>query len=251
MKKIDFKTLIPYISTIVAVILFAVVFIMSKQNSKLSSDLQLETKLKNALLDTVKTYKNERNELVSEKLTLQFKLNEKEFENYDLVKRIKETEKKNATLEKKVSVFAAALIRSEIIIDSLQQSNVNVSEKDSSVTFTSKNPKELKYTLLVKPVLTLKDRKPELTFVDFSLPNEQFIEFHWINNVKEGYPVSFSVTNTNRYFKTVDINSYVIPEIIKPEIKPTFWQKLNKISKSGGADLLYIGIGVIAALILK
>ena len=71
-------------------------------------------------------------------------------ENYDLVKRIKETEKKNATLEKKVSVFAAALIRSEIIIDSLQQSNVNVSEKDSSVTFTSKNPKELKYTLLVK-----------------------------------------------------------------------------------------------------
>lgn len=248
MKNINIKSLIPYI--IILILLVVIGFIIHR-NNKLSSDLQSETNLRLALVDTITTYKNQRNELVSEKRTLQFKLNDKEFENLDLVKRIKETEKKNATLERKVSVFAAALVKSQVIIDSLQQSIASVSKEDSSITFTSKNPKYLKYTLLVKPVLTIKDKTPQLTFVDFSLPNEQFIEFHWRNNPKEGYPVSFSVTNTNPYFKTSDIESYVIPEINKPEIKPTFWQKMGKVTKSGGEKAIFIGIGVAAALILK
>lgn len=248
MKNINFKTLIPYIIILVLLVVVGLIF---QRNSKLSSDLQSETNLRLALVDTISTYKNGRNELVSEKRSLQFKLNDKEFENKELVQRVKETEKRNATLEKKVSVFAAALIKSQVIIDSLQESNVYISEKDSSIIFTSKNPEKLKYTFRVRPVLTFKNYQPELTFLDFSIPNEQFIEFHWRNNPKEGYPVSFSVTNTNPYFKTVDIESYVIPEINKPEIKPTFWQKLGKTAKNSSEKLIFIGIGVGAALILK
>lgn len=248
MKNISIKGLIPYL---IIVLLCGVIYFVFQRNEKLSTDLQSEAKLRLALIDTMTTYKNERNELVSEKRTLQFKLNDSEFKNKELVQRIKETEEKNATLEKKVSVFAAALIELQVKIDELQKSNVIISEKDSSVTFTSKNPNEIKYTLKVQPVLTFKDKSPELTFVDFSIPNKQFIEFHWRNNPKEGYPVSFSVTNTNPYFKTMNIESYAIPEINKPDIKPTFWQKVGKTFKSGGEKLIYVGIGVGAVLIFK
>lgn len=248
MKNINFKVLIPYVLIIV---LLGVMYFVVQRNNKLSNDLQSETKLRLALIDTIGTYRNQRNELVSEKRTLQFALNDKEFKNKELVQRIKETEEKNATLEKRVSVFAAALVESEVKIDNLQKSIAKVSVADSSVTFTSKNPKELLYKLKVKPILTFKDIEPELTFEEFSIPNKQFIEFHWRNNPKEGYPISFSVTNTNPYFKTVNIESYAIPEISKPEVDPTFWQKLGKKIKSGGDKLIYIGIGVGAVLILK
>lgn len=248
MKNINFKVLIPYM---VIIVLLGVMYFVFQRNNKLSNDLQSETKLRLALVDTIGTYRNARNELVSEKRTLQFKLTDTEFKNKELVKRIKETEEKNATLEKRVSVFAAALIELEVKIDQLQKSNVTISERDSSILFTSKNPDEIKYRLKVKPILTFKDKTPELTFEEFSLPNKQFVEFHWRNNPKEGYPVSFSVTNTNPYFKTVNIESYAIPEITKPEIKPNFWQKVGKTLKNSGDKLIYVGIGVGAVLILK
>lgn len=248
MKNINFKLLIPYLTIVV---LLGVIYFIHQKNSKLSEDLQSETKLRLALVDTIGTYRNARNELVAEKRTLQFNLTDAEFKNKELVQRIKETEKKNATLEKKVSVFAAALMEQQVKIDELQKSIPTVSEKDSSVTFTSKTPDIVKYTLKVQPVLTFKDKVPELKFLDFSLPNKQFIEFHWRNNPKEGYPISFSVTNTNPYFKTTNIESYAIPEIKKPDIKPTFWQKLGRNIKNGGEKLIYVGIGVGAVLILK
>lgn len=248
MKKINYKLVIPYVLVVLLIGFGA--YYLNKVN-KLQENLQSETKLRLALLDSVTTYKNERNELVSEKRTLQFKLTDKEFENKELVKRVKEVQEKNATLEKKVTVFAAALVESQIIIDSLQNSNVYVSEKDSSITFISKNPEQLRYTLKVKPVFTIKDSEPELIFQEFKLPNKQFIEFHWRDNPKEGYPISFSVTNSNPYFKTVNIESYAIPEIYKPDVKPTFWQKAGKMAKDGGKNLIYVGVGAGLVLLLK
>lgn len=247
MKNINLKMMIPYI--IIAILALALAFFYNKSKN-LKDDLLSETKLRHALMDTVSTYKNQRNELVSEKLTMQFDLKDKEFKNSELVQRIKETEKKNATLEKKVSVFAAALIDSKVVIDSLQKSKVFVSEKDSSIFFISPNPDTIKYTLRIKPVFAIKNIKPVLTFVEFNIPNKQFVEFHWKNNKKEGYPISFSTTNTNPYFITNNIESYAIPEMDKKIIKPTFWQKVGTGFKKWGSKAIYVGVGVATALLL-
>lgn len=247
MKKINYKLAIPYV---LVVLLMAIGAYYFHKVNKLEVSLQSETNLRLALVDTVSTYRNQRNEWVAEKRTMQFKLNDKEFENKELVKRVKETEKKNATLEKKVTVFAAALVESQVVIDSLQKSKVFVSERDSSVLFTSKSP-NLEYIFKVKPVYTFKNQPPQLTFVDFKIPNKQYIEFHWRNTPKDGYPISFSVTNTNPYFKTVNIESYVIPEIYKPDIKPSFWKKVGTGMKKGGGKLIYVGIGAGLVLLLK
>lgn len=247
MKKINYKLAIPYVLLALLIAIGAYYF---NRVNKLEVSLQSETNLRMALVDTVSYYKNQRNELVAEKRTMQFKLNDKEFENKELVKRIKETEKKNATLEKKVTVFAAALVESQVVIDSLQKSKVFVSEKDSSVYFTSDNP-NLEYKFKVKPVYTFPNQPPQLTFEDFKIPNKQFIEFHWRNTQKEGYPISFSITNSNPYFKTVNIESYVIPEIYKPDVKPSFWKKVSNGIKSGGKDLIYVGVGAGLVLLFK
>ena len=241
MKTINYKQLIPYI---VILILLRVVYFGYQRSVKLSNDLKSENKLRLAMIDTVSVYKNQRDELVSEKRTLQFDLNEKEFKNLELVERIKETQKRNATLEKKVTVLAAALIESQIIIDSLQKSRVAIFEKDSSIVFTSTNPDTIKYKLKVQPVLTIKGKPPVLTFMEFNLPNKQFVEFHWKNDNKEGYPISFSTTNTNPYYKTVNIESYIIPEFKPDVVKPTFWKKVGNGAKMVGSKLIYVGIGI-------
>lgn len=241
MKNIKLTQVIPYI--IILLLLLGVGFYYKRTN-RLEKDLTSETNLRRALTDTISTYKNQRDELVSEKRTLQFNLNEKEFKNLELIERVKETEKKNATLNKKVTVLAAALIESQVIIDSLQKSIVVISEKDSSLIFTSSNPDTIKYKFKVQPVLAIKGKTPILTFMEFNLPNKQFIEFHWKNDKKEGYPISFSVSNTNPYFKTTNIESYVIPEIYKPDIKPTFWKKVGNGFKKVGDKLIYVGVGI-------
>ena len=247
MKTLNFKLLISYI---IIVILFLGLLFFYNKSKNLKESLSSETKLRLAMIDTVTTYRNQRNELVSEKRTLQFDLKDKEFKNNELVIRIKETEKKNATLEKRVTVFAAALIDSKVVIDSLQKSKVYVSEKDSSIFFTSPNPDTIKYTLKIKPVFAIKDIKPILTFVEFNIPNKQLVEFHWRNNKKEGYPISFSTTNSNPYFITNNIESYAIPEESKIIVKPTFWQKMGKGSKSVVGKAIYIGIGIGATLLI-
>jgi hypothetical protein len=77
-------------------------------------------------------------------------------------------------------------------------------------------------------------------------PNTQKIDFQWKDNRKEGYPISFSVINTNPYFKVTDIQSYIIPEIIKSELKPNIWQKIGQRSKTlgGKAVIFSVGVGV-------
>ena len=90
------------------------------------------------------------------------------------------------------------------------------------------------------------DVKPTLMFNKFLLPNEQFIDFHWNDNKKEGYPVSFSVTNTNQFFKTIDIDSYIIPNIDKEVLDPTGWQKFTKWTVKNGKIIITVGVGAAA-----
>jgi hypothetical protein len=97
------------------------------------------------------------------------------------------------------------------------------------------------------PVLKL---NPTLTFQYLTLPNTQFIEFHWKNDKKVGYPVAFSVTNTNDYFRIINIDSYIIPEIKQSTLKPTFWSKVGDFFTKSGGKLIWFGAGGVGGAVL-
>jgi hypothetical protein len=113
-----------------------------------------------------------------------------------------------------------------------------------------KNDSTMKYDLIVHNVQPIDLELPKLEFKKFELPNTQFIEFHWKDERKEGYPISFSVTNSNPYYKVYNIDSYAIPELNKVELKPNFWQKLAKFSKSTGGKIAFFGVGVVTGAVL-
>lgn len=245
----NWKKFIPYV---VILLLCIVVAILYYRGNNLKDKFEAEEKLKIALLDTITTYKNSHNELVSEKLTLQASVKElTKMNNYltasqkDLLARVKEIEKTN-------TIIAAALIKTNVKIDSLRQGKVTVDTTGGKINISDSLP-EIQYSfdiLKVKPKFP--DQKPIFQINYLSLPNTQFVEFHWKDNRKEGFPVAFSVANSNKYFKTANIDSYVIPEIQKETVKPNFWQKTWKGIKSAAPYLIggVVGAGTVF-LIMK
>jgi hypothetical protein len=92
-----------------------------------------------------------------------------------------------------------------------------------------------------------------MLFIDsLNLYNKQFIEFHWLNERKDGYPVSFTVRNSNPYFKTYDIESYIIPEVQKSQLKPNIWQKTGNFYRKNRVPFAVgVGAGILTYIILK
>jgi len=229
MIKINWSKLIPYI---IILILIGVIYYYVDRSGNFKAKYQEEVKLTKALQDSAIKYINKSNELVTEKLTLQTDIKNLTDENYvltesqkNLIKRVKEVERKN-------TIITAALIESEVLIDSLRGATVVVDTTDNTITVSDSLP-DIQYNFTignVKPVFT--KVKPTFTINKLRLPNTQFVEFHWKDSRKEGYPISFSVSNSNEYFKTTNIDSYAIPELLKPEIKPSLWNKMwNGIKK--------------------
>jgi hypothetical protein len=236
---------------LIGVIFFGYQYYGGKIDS-IKNTLATEIKIKNALVDTVKFEKNKRNEVVAEKLTLQGTVKQLSDENNkltgsqkDLLKRVKEVEKEN-------SIITAALIKTKVSLDSIRDAtSVVVDNIKHTVTFSDSINKEFKYEFLVSNVLEIPSVKPSLHFNKFELVNEQFIEFNW-GSRKEGYPISFSTTNTNKFFKTSNIDSYAIPQLQKPLVKPTTWQKIKDWTQNTGGKMTIFGVGVgIGFLIFK
>lgn len=207
---------------------------------------QTEVKLKNALVDSVDYYVNSYGEVVAEKLTLQASVKDLEkirdelsASQRELLKRVKEANKKN-------TVIAAALVEAEAIIDSLLTAGtVVINSKDTTITF-SDTTKHLEYELIVGKVIpVLKDVEPTLLFQYLRLPNKQEIRFEWEDNKKEGYPIKFSISNSNPYYKVNEINSYAIPNLKKEPIDPTGWEKIVLWLDNNGKYVKW-GVGGIA-----
>jgi hypothetical protein len=85
--------------------------------------------------------------------------------------------------------------------------------------------------------------EPSLLFRHLEIPNEQFVDFHWKNEKKKGYPISFSISNSNKYIKTTNVESYAIPSLNKLNINPNGWQKFGNFMIKNGKTVIYIGIG--------
>lgn len=208
-----------------------------------------EVNLRKALADTVHHFKTENGLIGAEKLTIQTELNTLKDSHQILTDNqkalIKEVERQN----KNATTFAAALIQLKAEIKDWKDSKP-VAETDSSVQFAKKTP-NLEYDLLISNVKPLDFKMPTLTFNSLSFPNTQTINFHWkSDDKKEGYPVSFSVINSNPYFTVSNIESYTIPEIQKNKLKPTLWQKIGTFSKTTGGKVLFFGLGVGAGVLI-
>ena len=245
---LSLKYIIPYSAIILLVIL--TLFFRSKSidsEAKLSS----EVKLRIALTDSITTYENERKELVSEKKTLQLDKKDLTKMNDQLTKSQKELSKRIDEISKDKILIAAALIKSQVKIDSLMKSDeVIVNDSAKTVEF-KKDTTDIKYELLATNVRVVDPTfKPKLVFNKFILPNTQFITFNWNKDRKEGFPVSFNVSNSNPYFETVNIDSYIIPEIDKVTLKPNIFNKLGITFKNSGKAVVFIGIGAAGALLL-
>lgn len=217
------------------------------KNKKIIEEKNLHT----ALTDSVHHYKNANGQLVNEKLTIQDEIKDLKDKNLNLTKNQQDLVKVVEAVNKHAQVINAAMIQMGVKLDGLTLTNP-VAETDSTEKFTS-NPKDttLTYEIIVSNVKRFNPNiLPTLNLKKFELPNVQAIEFHWKNDVKDGNPIAFSVTNSNPYYKVYNIDSYAIPEINKEAIKPTFLQRLGKFGKSTGGKVIIFGAGMIAGGLL-
>lgn len=230
----------------IIVLLLMVLTIKLQRNTifDLKDEHQNEIKLNNALNDSVSFYKNVYGEVVAEKLTIQEtvknleKINNKLTESErELIARVKEANKEN-------TVIAAALVEANLIIKLLQaKGNVVINSKDTTITF-SDTTKHMEYEIVIGKVIPMPfNVKPTLLFRHMKFQNKQMVKFIWENDKKEGYPVKFTMSNSNPYYKINKINSYIIPNIIKEDIDPTGWQKFEKWFVKNGKTVIYISAG--------
>jgi hypothetical protein len=207
---------------------------------------QTEVKLRNALIDTVGHYKNAYGEEVAEKLTLQTSVENLEDMNDKLTVSQQELLARVKIADNENSIITAALIEAEARIDSLLGAGfVEVNPSDSTITF-SDSTEFLMYDITVgKVVPAVLKVEPTIMFNSLRMPNKQFVEFHWKDNKKEGYPIEFSVSNSNKYFHTYNINSYAIPKLDKNVLNPTGWQKVGRWFTKNGKVVGFVAGGVV------
>ena len=214
--------------------------------NNLNDKYQSEVNLKKALLDSLDVYQNTEGEWVAEKRTIQATIKELESMNGELTADQKRLLAKIKEVNKDNSIITAALIRANFVIDSLLHSGiVIVDTTNKTVDFIETTNSNIRYNFQARGVLPFPpNTKPSLMINNLTLPNEQFVEFHWMDNKKEGYPIAFSVTNTNNYIKVYDVNSYAIPEIKKEVINPTGWEKVTVWLRKNGKVVGYVVGGV-------
>lgn len=216
-----------------------------------------EIKLRKALTDSVEYYQNEKKEWVTEKLTIQTTIKNLELISGELTENQKELLDRIKETNKKYDIITAALVQTQIKIDSLIHGGETVVDTNSGkIVFSDylvDNKKEIKYKLTVGNVKPFDITKtPTLLFDSLYFPNKQFIEFYWADNKKEGYPISFSITNSNDFFKSTNVDSYAIPKLDKQEIDPNFGKRLKNFFKKSGDKVIWttIGVGVGTGLVL-
>jgi hypothetical protein len=239
-----------------AIVLVALLFIVGGgifriQNNRIKEwkgKHQSEVKLRNALQDTVHIYQDKDSIWVAEKLTIQAELKDLTNDKVVLTAEQKRLIKKVEDANKENTVIAAALIDANILITKLKhEGSVDVDTTKKTVTFTEVTDPDIQYSFRATGVLPFpKNSKPGFWIDTLSLPNEVFAKFEWEDDKKEGYPIKFSISNSNEYVKVVGMNSYIIPNVDKVELDPTGWQKVGKWFKKNGRVVGYVAGGVVA-----
>lgn len=236
---------------IILIILFIIIGngvykIQHNKINKLNEKYTSEVKLKNALTDSIKIYKDKENNWVVEKLTIQGRIDNLLEDSIRLTVSQRSLLKKVNAANKKNNVITAALIKANFIIDSLMNDSGIVDTINKTVEFIEDKNPDIKYELKIFGVQPYPPNiKPSLLIKKLELPNEQFIKFQWDENKRANYPISFSVTNTNKYINVYNIDSYAIPDLKKKNINPTGWEKFSGWINRNQNYLKWFGGGAI------
>jgi hypothetical protein len=233
---------------IIAIILglSAIVYFQRNRINTLKNKVDIEVKLKDALLDTMKIYQNKKGEWTAEKLTIQASVKELSKMYGELTTAQKELIDRVKELNKKNDVIVAALVQANVKIDSLVSTGKPVIDTvNKNIIFPEVSNPDLQYHIQARNVVpAFPNIKPSLFIIDLNMPNKSLISFQF-DKVK-GNPISFSVSNSNKYFKIANIESYAIPGINKDMIQPTGWQKTWGWIKRNGTIIIVGTAGVVA-----
>ena len=233
--------------------IFTIIGLLYKgcDDAKKINDAEISSaNLNKALADTLHHFQTKEGDWGVEKRTIQAELSTLKDKNLVLTDNQKKLVKQIEDQNKTSQTIAAALIQLTAKVEGLSNEKPSV-VTDSTVQFVAVSP-DFEYDLTVFNVKPIDLKIPKLTLNRIAFPNTQTINFHWKDDRKEGYPVSFNVINTNPYFKVHDIQSYVIPELKREKVKPTFWQKVGQFGKSRGGKLTIFGVGVgVGAIVIS
>jgi len=237
------------IKNVVIIVLFLIAgigaYFYFNNNAKWNSKYNNEVKFKLALVDTLHQYKDEKGRWVSEKLTLQTSLKEYSDKNLVLTDIQKQLRDEVKTLSKDKDLISAALIKETLKVDSLKNIVSKIDTINNTITFND-STKDIKYNLMITNAKPFdKTKETDLLINELYFPNFKLIDFSW-GDKKTGYPISFSVRNSNIYMQTSNIESYVIPQLQKETVKPSFGQRLKNFFKKTGKD---IGIFLVGAVV--
>lgn len=219
-------------------------YITNIKNDNLKEKVGERDRFLNVLNDSLTITKNKNGELEYTKKSLQndIKFLEKNYEVLSDNQKLLLNEVKNNK-----QIIAAMRAEMKILIQDIKNGNGRLIN-DTTIAFAD-STKDLVYNIEitgVKPSV-----KPELTIKQIELPNTSKVEFEWEKG--KDYPVKGSITNSNPYVKTKELDSFVIPEIKKEEIKPNFWQKTKKsaknLAKTGKWVIIGVGIGLLISIL--
>jgi len=221
----------------------ATIYFQGKSIAKWKDKYQTETKLKDALLDTITYYQNAEKEWVAEKLTIQESVENLEKINGQLNNFQKELLKRVVEVEKSNKIITAALFETKVLVEKLAGNDTTtvVDTLKKTIQFGDYSKignKEVAYQFTIGKVLpAFSDIKPTLMIDSLYFPNKSFVKFQWKKNKNTEYPISCTVSNSNGYFNVINLESYAIPEIKYNGTKFEQWLAKN------GKMLMYIGIG--------
>lgn len=215
------------LTAIIVILLLIIGFGYFQLKSSHKEELSAKENYNNALVAQMKTYRDKNGILYNEKLTLQTSLKqlEQDRDNGKLNADKKELLARIEASGRKKDIIAAALVKAEVKTKKIVIDKPSV-VRDSSISF-SYNSDTINVDLTVKNVVGIKGRKPALFLDSISLKNTVYVQYDWGKRT-EGYPVSFTISNSNPLFKTSNVESYIIPEVVKDKVRPGLVKRVGK-----------------------
>ena len=138
-------------------------------------------------------------------------------------------------------VVSAMRDKMDVILSNL---NVNTVRELNDTTYAfSDSTKDINYNIIVSGIKA--STQPKLDIQSLVIPNTQSVEFQF--DKSKGNPVSVKVVNSNKYIVIDSLDSYIIPQVTKKEVKPNIFQKTGKVIKAVKTELIILG-GVVVIL---
>jgi len=242
------STLNYVLAALVLLLLFGVGF-MAQRQSKAKAELQTEVNLRQALLADMVVTKDALGRTQAEKLSLQTDMktlvrvkDKLSADKQQLVEVI-------SRLDKNKKLITAALVKVQVEVKEIY-SNSPAMATDSTATFVVATD-SISYEAKVANVRIDTIKVPSLVVRNLKIPNTTQVSFQW-GEKNDGYPISFTVVNSNPLFKTKNIESYAIPELRKEAVRPTFWQGIGLTIKNGKTPFVIgLGAGALGVLLLS